>query len=126
MSEQIIEHIKRLEEERGRALLSKDWPALAALMGEDLVHVHATGLIEDKVAYLESARTKLDQLKFERLSYRVRCFGEVAIATGVLFQSLRIKGPETVVDAKAATTQAWIRRGDGWLQSTFHATRVAD
>jgi hypothetical protein len=126
MSEEIIEQINRLEEERGRGLLSKDWPALAALMDEDLVHVHATGLIENKAAYLESARTKLDQLKFERLSYRVRCFDDVAIATGVLFQSLRIKGAETVVDAKAATTQTWIRRGGRWLQSTFHATRMAD
>jgi hypothetical protein len=63
MSEQIVNEIRRLENERGRALVRKDWHALAALIGEDLVHVHADGLVEDKAGYLESARAKLDFLK---------------------------------------------------------------
>jgi ketosteroid isomerase-like protein len=124
MSEQIVNEIKRLENERGGALVSKDWPALAALIGEDLVHVHANGLVDDRAGYLEGARTKLDYLKFERISLNVRCYGDIAVATGILFQSLRVKGPETVVDMKSATTQTWVRRGDRWLQNTFQATRT--
>jgi ketosteroid isomerase-like protein len=124
MSDQTVNEIKRLEEERGRALVSKDWPALAALMAEDLVHVHANGLVDDKVSYLESARTKLDYLKFQRLSFDIRCYGDLVVATGTLFQTLRVKGPETVVDVKAATTQTWVRRDNRWLQNTFQATRT--
>ncbi len=124
MPEQIVNEIKRLENERGRALINQDWPALAALMGEDLVHVHANGLVDDKAAYLENARTKLDYLKFERLSLTVRCYGDIVVATGILFQSVRVKGPETVVDVKAATTQTWVRRDGRWLQNTFQATRT--
>jgi ketosteroid isomerase-like protein len=124
MTEQIVNEIRRLEHERGRALVSKDWNALALLIGEDLVHVHANGLIEDKAGYLESARVKLDFLKVERVSFNVKCYGDIAVATGILLQSVRPQGSETVVDMKAATTQTWIRQGDRWLQNTFQATRT--
>jgi ketosteroid isomerase-like protein len=116
--------ITRLEHERGVALVNADWPALDALMADDLVHIHTTGLIDDKAQYLEGARTKLDYLKVERVSLQVRSCGEIAIATGVLNQTLRIKGPETVVEIRAATTQVWIRRNGRWLQNSFQATRI--
>ena len=61
MSAEVIDQIRRIEEARGRALLRKDWLALAELLGEALVHVHAAGLKEDKAANLEGANAKLDQ-----------------------------------------------------------------
>lgn len=64
MSAEVIDQIRRIEEARGRALLRKDWLALAELLGEALVHVHAAGLKEDKAANLEGANAKLDQLRF--------------------------------------------------------------
>jgi hypothetical protein len=54
MSAEVIDQIRRIEEARGRALLRKDWLALAELLGEALVHVHAAGLKEDKAANLEA------------------------------------------------------------------------
>jgi ketosteroid isomerase-like protein len=125
MTDDRIAQIKHAENERASALVNADWAALAGLLSEDLVHIHATGLIDDKPKYLEGARTKLVFLKVERVSLDVRFHGELAIATGVLNQTLRIKGPETVVDILSATTQVWIPRDGRWVQSTFQATRIS-
>jgi ketosteroid isomerase-like protein len=124
MTDHRIAELERAEAERGNALVSCDWEALSSLMSDDLVHIHTTGLIDDKRSYLEGARTKLDYLKVERISFDVRFYGDVAIATGVLNQTLRIKGPETIVEIRAATSQAWIRRDGRWVQTTFQATRI--
>jgi len=52
MTEQeTVETIRRLEDERGRALLAADWDTLDRLIAEDLVHIHANGAIEDRGAY---------------------------------------------------------------------------
>jgi ketosteroid isomerase-like protein len=124
MTDHRISEIEEAEAMRGRALVSRDWVALAALLSEDLVHIHATGLIDDKTAYLEGVKTKLDFLKVERVSLDARVHGDWAIATGVLNQAVRIKGPETEVEFKAATTQVWIRSNGRWMLSTFQATRI--
>jgi ketosteroid isomerase-like protein len=124
MTDTIVAEIRRREDERGQALLNADWAALASLMADDLVHIHATGLVDDKTTYLDGARTKLDYLRFERKSYDVRVHGDIAVATGLLDQQVRIKGPGTVVDVQAATTQVWIKKDSAWVQSSFQATRI--
>jgi len=124
MTDHRINEIEEAEAVRGRALVSRDWAELAALLSEDLVHIHATGLIDDKAAYLEGVKTKLDFLKVERISLAVRVRDDWAIATGVLNQAVRIKGPETVVEFQAATTQVWTRSNGRWVLSTFQATRI--
>ena len=124
MASDVAAEIKRCEEARGKALVSADWKALDALVADDVVHIHANGHIENKVQYLESVKTKLEFLKVERVSLNVRSYGEIAIATGVLHQTIRVKGPGTVVEIQAATTQTWIRRNGSWLQNSFHASRI--
>lgn len=124
MTSKAIAEITQLEEERGRALVNADWAALAALLADDLVHIHTMGLIDDKASYLEGVRTKLDYVEVKRVSLDIRLYGEIAIATGVLDQKLRIKPSGAIVDIHAATTQTWIRQNDRWLQNTFQATRI--
>jgi ketosteroid isomerase-like protein len=126
MTQDTVAEITQLENARGAALMAADWPALAALIADDVVHIHANGHSEDKVQYLSSVQTKLEFIKVKRVSLYVRCAGNVAVATGVLDQTVRIKEPGTVVDMHVATTQTWIRQSDGhWAQSSFQATNIA-
>jgi ketosteroid isomerase-like protein len=125
MTDDAITEIKRQEAARGRALVSADWPALAALVADDVVHIHATGQIDDKAQYMEGLRTKFEFIKVERDSLHVRCYGDFAIATGILTQTIRLKGPGTVLEMRAATTQTWIQKGNRWVQNSFQATRIA-
>ena len=71
-AEAIQQEILRLESERCRALVQRDLQTLAALMDDALVHVHATGKVDDKEQYLEMVARHIDFLSVERSDMRVR------------------------------------------------------
>jgi ketosteroid isomerase-like protein len=119
-----VETIRRLEDERGRALLAADWDTLDRLIAEDLVHIHANGAIEDRSSYFAGLRSKLEFLRFERETLQVRGYGDLAVATGILKQTLRDKESNGVFELRLATTQVWWRRAIGWQQISFQATHV--
>ncbi|SDO06323.1 nuclear transport factor 2 family protein [Pseudomonas jinjuensis] len=123
-AEAIEQEILRLEDERCRALVRRDLPALAALMDERLVHVHATGKVDDKAQYLEMVERQIDFLSVERGDMRVRVHGDTAIASGRLEQTivLRESGEERLM--KAYATQVWVRGEGGWRQCAFQATNT--
>ncbi|WP_336335616.1 nuclear transport factor 2 family protein [Pseudomonas putida] len=122
--ETIEQHILGLERERCRALVARDLQALAALMDDALVHVHATGKVDDKAQYLEMVAEHIDFLSVERADMRVRVNGDTAIASGHLEQAivLRASGEQRLM--RAYTTQVWLRGEDGWRQCAFHATNT--
>jgi ketosteroid isomerase-like protein len=80
--------IREREAARGRALVASDYAALADLVTDDLVHIHATGAIEDKQAYLAGLEAKLVFLSVSRPSLDVRVYGSIAVMTGPLEQSV--------------------------------------
>lgn len=123
-AEAIREEILRLESERCRALVQRDLQTLAALMDDALVHVHATGKVDDKEQYLEMVARHIDFLSVERSDMRVRVLGDTAIASGRLEQAivLRESGEERLM--KAYTTQVWLRGEGGWRQCAFQATNL--
>jgi len=122
--EPIREEILRLERERCRALVARDLQALAGLMDDRLVHVHATGKVDDKAQYLEMVAQHIDFLSVERADMNVRVHGDTAIASGRLEQAivLRESGEERLM--KAYTTQVWLRGEGGWRQCAFQATHL--
>jgi ketosteroid isomerase-like protein len=125
MTEQeTVETIRRLEDERGRALLSADWYTLERLIAEDLVHIHANGAIEDRSSYFAGLRDKLEFLRFEREKLEVRGHGDLAVATGILKQTIRDKGSNSLFELRLATTQVWWRSAIGWRQMSFQATHI--
>ena len=122
--EAIEREILRLEDERCRALVRRDLQALSALIDDGLVHVHATGKVDDKLQYLEMVAHHIDFLSVVRADMSVRVHGDTAIASGRLEQSivLRESGEERLM--KAYATQVWIRGEGGWLQCAFQATHT--
>ena len=122
--EAVIAEINAVEQDRIRALLAADWAGLETLLAEDLVHFHANGVMDGKQSYIESVSTKLDFLNIDRPSLNIRLFGDVAIVTGPLNQTVRIKGPGTVVEMQGVATQTWVNQSGRWLQNTYHAGRI--
>lgn len=120
----IKSEITALENQRMQCLMKKDWTALAAMIADDYVHIHATGLIDDKASYLEGAKTKLEFQRVERKSLNISVEGDVVITTGVVDQTLKIIGPDTVVDLGMAATQVWVKRDGRWLIRNFQNTRL--
>jgi ketosteroid isomerase-like protein len=122
--EAAIAELRAVEQDRIRALLAGDWAGVEMLLAEDLVHFHANGVMDSKQSYIESVSTKLDFLNIDRPSLKIRILGEVAIVTGPLNQTVRIKGPGTVVEMQGVATQTWTKQSGRWLQNTYHAGRI--
>jgi hypothetical protein len=123
-NKEIAVTIERLENERCRALTCGDYESLGLLLSEDLVHIHATGIIEDKADYLASIATGLRFVRIERSSSKVRVYSDIAVMTGILEQTIRVLATNDIVEMRAAATQTWARSGTGWKQISFQATMI--
>ncbi len=116
--------IRGAEDARIASLLAGDCDKLASLLADDLVHVHANGLIDSKASFLNSVSQKLDFLKIERPQLQIRLFGDAAIVTGTLNQTMRIRDSGAVVEMQAVATQVWVKKSGTWEQTTYHASRI--
>jgi ketosteroid isomerase-like protein len=116
--------IRGAEDARIASLLAGDCDKLASLLADDLVHVHANGLIDSKTSLLNSVSEKLDFLKIERPELQIRMFGDTAIVTGPLNQTMRIRGNGAVVEMQAVATQVWVKKSGTWQQNSYHASRI--
>src|SRR5215212_11829968 len=71
-----------LEEQRCDAINRQDWEALASMLTDDLVHVHANGLTQDKAVYLQHVSSR--PRRTERRDLVVHLHGDTAVMTGTL------------------------------------------
>jgi ketosteroid isomerase-like protein len=121
----VVAEIRRLEERRCQALMARDYRAISDLVADDLIHIHTTGLVEDKAAYMAGIEQRLDFSDVVREDLTVRVYGDVAVATGRLSQTVRVRTTDRRIDMKIVTTQVWVRWGGTWRQSSFQATHLA-
>jgi ketosteroid isomerase-like protein len=112
--------IRALEARRCAALVSRDIAALDALIGDDLVHIHGNGGVDDKAGYLGGIESKYDFHAVSRGDLTVRVYGDVAVVTGALSQTISVKGAPERHDIEAMTSQTWVRTAGRWRQTTCH------
>jgi ketosteroid isomerase-like protein len=112
--------IERLEAKRCAALVAGDLKTLDELLGEDLVHIHGSSVIDDRAGYLNKVAEKYIFHSIERGILHIRVFGDVAIVTGLLKQSISLRGASERQNLQGSTTQTWVRTGRGWVQNTCH------
>lgn len=124
------QEIAQCEQQRCDALVKGDIAALEKLLTQDLVHIHANGQGEDLPSYLNTVAQNLEFLTVQRVNLKVRASNtalNVAVATGELKQTIRVRANGQQVDMRIVTTQVWQRdEANGqWKQSSFHATNIA-
>jgi hypothetical protein len=123
-SQTLEPEIRKLEDLRSRFLINEDFAALEALIADDLVHVHTTGVIDNKSSYLHAVKTRLRFLTIERQSLVVKSFKNFAIMTGPLHQAIQMRNTGQIIETEAIATQVWIKQNRTWVQSNFQSTRV--
>ena len=100
------------EQRRCDAIAAGDFDALAAMLADDYLHVHGTGHVGDKADYIDGVR------RAPRVPVRsnlvVRLFGDVAVLTGDLLNTIQWETGETVVIDATATFVLQERDGD-WI-----------
>lgn len=117
-----VNAVRIAEAARCKALVDGDLERLATLVSDELVHIHATGTVDDKAGYLNLVENVLIFLHVKRQDYQVQVLGDVAVASGRLLQSIEFRASGERREMDVVTTQVWVRRTNGWSQISFQAT----
>lgn len=117
------DQVLEAEDRRRAALANLDIAALDALMADDLVHIHSSGLVHDKAALLAYILARGAAVSVERGPLEVRLYGDVAVITGRITNRMKgADGKEQVLDGIA--TQVLARQGGAWRFVSFQFTRL--
>lgn len=114
------------ERARRDALIAGDMDRLAALLTDDLVHVHTTGVVHGKAELLEHAGNILRFIDVRRGPLLIRPLGpDAAVMTGPMTNVVSRRGEDERIEIDAFVTQLWVRRAASWQIASFHAVRVS-
>ncbi|MEQ6332677.1 nuclear transport factor 2 family protein [Sphingobium sp. MK2] len=112
--------ILRLEQERIRALVAVDLPALNAMMADDLVHIHSTGLVHDKTALINHIDTGRAFRAIERGQLSIRVMDDMAIMHGPMTNHMVVGGEPRLMEGMV--TQILRRENGNWRFTHFQLT----
>lgn len=116
--------ILALEAMRTRALVERDHATLAALLADDLVYTHSSGLVQDKQGFLEHAAGSLRWLAIEWRGQYVQCYDTLAVLSGYMLTTMQPAAPVAPVSVDAHVLQVWRRERASWTMLAFQATRL--
>ena len=118
-----ISHIEALDNQRTKAILERNFAALAPLLGDDLRYIHSSAVQENKSEYLEkltSGHYIYHGLDVQEREYRV--LGDVVLVNGDLRIEVEVKGTRKVVLSRYL--QVWARRASGWQMVSWQSVPV--
>jgi hypothetical protein len=106
------------------ALLSGDAGALSHLLSDDLVHIHATGVVDDKPTFLHNIANVYKFEALERGDIDVHMMGEMILLSGFAKQSVVVlqTGQRHLVEAMVS--QLWRFENGEWRQCFFQSSRL--
>jgi len=111
------------EDARYAAQTGNDFAALQAMLGEDLVYIHSSSVVDDKASYIDSMRSGTVKYRVMRRSdVQVRTFGCLALITGNADFDVTVKGQELSVQLRFHSI--WAQRDSGPKFVSWQATRV--
>ena len=118
MSDQ--DDLSSMEQRRCQALMDGDAATLESMLTDDLVHVHLSGKTDTKAGYMAGFRNEYLFRDVTRGDLTIRVFGDAAVMTGPLSQTLIVRASGEELAVSAVTTQVWNRTGKGWELNTCH------
>jgi hypothetical protein len=115
--------VQAAEDARYAAQTSLDYTALERLLGDDLIYIHSSAVIDNKKVYIDSMRDgSVRYLAMKRSDVQVRTFGCLAVMTGVGQFDVQIK--DKLLNVELRFHSLWISR-EGRLQFvSWQSTRL--
>src|SRR3954464_14154234 len=100
--------IRKLEDQRFKAMVDADAATLDKLLADSLVYTHSYGGSDGKASYLDGIRSKKwHYRKIERTKENIQVHGDCAVVTGQIRIDLLSEGkPKTL---NSAYTNVWIQ-----------------
>lgn len=117
--------LRAVEEQRYKAMLQADLPALEKLLADDLVYVHSSGSTETKQLFLASIRS--GGLKYKKIApedTRVRVAGTLAVVTGK--SSVEVEREGKPQSFRVRFTAVYEKSAAGWRLVAWQTTRLPE
>lgn len=115
--------VMRAEMQRYDAQTQDDFVAMERILGDDLVYIHSSSVVDDKQAYIGSMRAGTVKYRTMRLvDSQIRVYDCIALMTGTARFEVTVKGTDLTVDLRF--TEAWAKRGDDLQFVSWQATRI--
>jgi hypothetical protein len=117
------EEVLRAEDARYVAQTGRDFAALERMIGEDLVYIHSSSVVDTKASYIESMRSgTVNYRTMKRGETKVRTYGCIAIITGQAAFEVTARGQNLALDLRFHAV--WAKRSAGVQFISWQATRL--
>jgi hypothetical protein len=111
------------EDARYAAQTGDDFASLKKLLGDDLVYIHSSAVVDTKASYIDSQKGGTVKYRVMRRSdVKVRTYGCVAIITGLGNFDVTVKGEDVAVEIRFHSI--WAKRDNGLEFISWEATRT--
>jgi hypothetical protein len=111
------------EDARYAAQMGDDYGALQMLLGDDLVYIHSSAVVDTKASYINSMKSGTVKYRVMRRSdVTVRTYGCVAIISGLGNFDVTVKGQDLAVEIRFHSI--WAKRDRGLEFISWEATRT--
>ena len=111
------------EDARYAAQTGDDFGSLQKLIGNDLVYIHSSAVVDTKASYIDTQKAGTVKYRVMRRSdVKVRTYGCVAIITGLGNFDVTVKGQDMAVEIRFHSV--WAKRDNGLEFISWEATRT--
>src|SRR5258708_5012566 len=111
------------EEARDAGPGGEGFGALQRLLGNDLVYIHSSAVVDNKASYIDSMKSGTVKYRVMRRSdVTVRTFGCIAIISGLGNFDVTVKGQDLAVEIRFHSI--WAKRDRGLEFVSWEATRT--
>lgn len=107
---------------RRNALLSGNADALSEILTDDYLHIHASGLRENRKEFIDSVRTRIRWHGIVSDSAEVIASGDAAVVIEDIAQEISFTGSLERKSLKLITTQIYRRDQGKWLLWFFQSS----
>ena len=111
------------EDARYAAQMGDDFGAMHKLMGDDLVYIHSSAVVDNKATYIDSMKSGTVKYRvMQRSDVTVRTYGCIAIISGLANFDVTVKGQDLAVEIRFHSI--WAKRDQGLEFVSWEATRT--
>lgn len=125
MADQLEPEVRAAEKARCAAMVAGDIAVLGAMLDEALQFHHATGAVDDKVAFL--AKMAAGRIVYAGIAWseeRVTALApDAALLTGRMTTDVRVEGTDKRLNNRVITV--WRQAAGGWRLLAFQSTPIA-
>lgn len=113
------------DDRRFEAMRKEDWPALEAVLADDLIYVHSTARQETKAEHVGNLRAGKPHYRgIAPRDRTARVIGDVGIVNGTSEMHVENAGKEQRFTVRYLAVYA--KGGDGWRMIAWQSTKIPE